>query len=1434
MNMRKEIILVLCATILTGLGVLCWNKWLAPTKIAFMNYQVIELGEISSANENKFVKISVVGPEQADDLDDYDMLFVNGMGLKITEEQRADIQQAAAKGLSVMTTAATNPANVVVSVDSLQSVALAAYLSGGGRKNFRNMLEYVRSEIDGKVLWVSVPGKPSARKIWQFSHPDPEDSSREYVGFDSVREYNKFLRANSLLSDGAPVIVITGQMGEPSELIGKLEQTGNVVFRVADINRFIAEGQSDSVAVSAVINMAHGRLGDNVTDYLAERNIPLFAPLNVNRPVQDWEADKMGMNGGFMSQSIVTPEIDGAIRPFALFGHYRDDDGMLRVRAIPSRLSEFVESVNRHLALKSIPNSKKRVAIVYYKGPGQNALTAAGMEVVNSLYNLLVCMKNEGYKVELPASADHLGTLLQSRGTFFETYAAGSFSDFIKSGDPELVTSERFRDWTSKSLGHSACDELAEVNGPFPGSFMTCGEAVALPRVELGNVVLMPQLPAADGDDSFRIVHGADVAPTYNYVASYLWLRYGFKADVLVHFGTHGSLEFTPGKQVALSSDDWSDRLVGTLPHLYVYSIGDVGEGMIAKRRSYATLVSHLTPPFMESEIRGIYKELTDALEVYDRTHSESAARNVSALTVKLGIHRELGLDSLSVFGEDDILRVENFAEELVREKVTGELYTMGKSYSQERIKTSVYAMCVEPIAYSLLALDKLRGNADSSFEKRKSLFGRRYIEPSRRLVAKLYSSNSDVSDETVCQVAGISGQELSRARDVIKSLEAPGNIMAKMHSMASGGFSQHNLTTDTKVAKALAMAKKLGADDEALKKMKAAMERKISSSRGAGHSGMKTSTGHSGMKSSTESSGMQDMSAMMKIMTGGTEYSKEDINKARAILEIERTVKNVVRYRKALSESPRQELATLMNAMDGGYVLPSAGGDPIANPNTIPTGRNLYSINAEATPSEAAWEKGKQLSAETIRMYRSRHNDSIPRKVSYTLWSGEFIESEGATVAQVLYMLGVEPVRDVFGRVSDIRLIPSEELGRPRIDVVVQTSGQLRDIAASRLFLISRAVEMAASSKDDKFVNYVASNTLAAEQSLIDKGLSPKEAREISSYRVFGGVNGNYGTGITGMVQNGGAWESESEIASVYINNMGAFYGSEKNWEQMSRYAFEAALANTDAVVQPRQSNTWGALSLDHVYEFMGGINLAVRNVTGKEPDAYLSDYRNRNNARMQEVKEAIGIESRTTILNPSYIKEKMKGGAGSAAEFSEIVRNTYGWDVMKPEAIDGQLWDEIYNVYIEDSFNLGVRDFLEAKSPSSLETITTTMLETARKGMWKASESQIATLSGLHSQLIANYNLSSSSVLSNDKLKDFISRNLDSESAAKYNDNLSSVTEAADAADGIVMKKETLHKETASGRTVVSNIVVVLIVLGISGLLLWMVYKRRRQMGE
>lgn len=1375
------------------LGVVVWNILFSTTHIAFVNHQVITLGQIAESNDNDRIKLSILNVEELGEIGKYDAVLINGMGLRITAQQRTMIQDAADNGVCVITTMATNPANEIISADSTTVATIKEYLNGGGRRNYRNMLTYIRRNIDGKTIDTEEPEAPVKREQKQFYHIDPTAPEDEEIDFGSVTEYETFLKKHSLLKANAPHIIITGQMGEPEELIAALEKSGNVVYPVRNMQSLIQSHQVDSIRPAAVINMAHGRMGDYIVNYLTRQNIPLFAPLNINRLVDEWEADKMGMNGGFMSQSIVMPEIDGAIRPYALFGHRLDEDGLQQAFAIPERLETFVQTVNNHIALQSKPNSEKRVAIYYYKGPGQNALTAAGMEVAPSLFNLLVRMKNEGYCVEnLPASADELNRLIQRQGAVFNAYAGGAKADFLKNGNPELISADEYNKWTAKAVRPAMMADVAALDGEFPGSYISTenGE-LALPRVDLGNVVLLPQLAAGAGDDDFAIVHGTDAAPPHAYIASYLWVQYGFEADVMIHFGTHGSLEFTPKKQVALSNNDWADVLIGAMPHLYIYSIGDVGEGVIAKRRSYATLQSHLTPPFMESNVRGIYKELCTAIQQYNdllyadgKPNTDNAALKVKRLTVELGIHRELRLDSLLnvPYTEQEIARIETFAEELANEKVTGELYTMGDPYSAERIRSSVYAMSTEPIAYSMLALDKLRGKATADLEKHKSLFTRNYLNPARELVTKLLSGSMQTTDAVICSTAGITMDELNKAREVERSLNAPQDMMSRMRAMqASTGSQQH---------------------PAGMRKPKTG---------GMSHSAMTS-------------------------MSGATkEYTKEEKELARVIMELERTIRNVRNYKRALENSPEAEFVSLLNAMNGGYTAPSPGGDPIANPNTIPTGRNLYAVNAEATPSEVAWERGKELAENTINMYRERHNDSIPRKVSYTLWSGEFVETEGATIAQILYMLGVEPIRDAFGRVTDIRLIPSEQLGRPRIDVVVQTSGQLRDIAASRLFLISRAVEMAAAAKDDKNENFVAQSVVDAERTLIERGLSPKDAREVSTYRVFGGVNGNYGTGITDMVQSGDRWENSSEIADIYLQNMGAFYGSEKAWEQVQQFALEAALTNTDAVIQPRQSNTWGALSLDHVYEFMGGMNLAVRNVTGKEPDAYMSDYRNRNNMRMQELKEAIGVESRTTIFNPTYIKEKMKGEATAAAGFAEIVQNTYGWNVMKPEAVDDELWDEVYDVYVQDKFDLGVRNYFEQQNPAALQEMTAIMMETARKGMWEASAEQLAAIAKLHTELVEEYKPScSGAVCNNSKLREFIASKTTSEMARQYQQSIQDVREASLSNDkSMVLKREQLN-EADKVTTIISNTVVAALAIVAIVILIAVIHRRRKKMEE
>lgn len=1449
---KKHIFLALLAVIVLGGLAKAYSAWVGTTRIAFLNYQAIALGQISHANDNAMIKLSEITTDDFDHLDDYDMIIVNGMGLRIDENQRKQLEEASYK-VPTLTHAATNPANNIVSVDNFDADYLMQYIENGSKKNYHSMLAYIRKFIDGKKFMAPEPERVDERPNYLLTHFDPKDEKGDELGFNSIREYNAFLAKNGLYKEGAPTILLTGFMGAAPDMEKAFEKKGFMVYRINQLQSFIAGHHADSIQANAVVNMAHGRLGDYFVEFLKQKNIPLFSPLNINRLTTDWENDKQGMNGGFMSQSIVTPEIDGAIRPYVVFGQRINKEGLQEVYGIPDRMESFVESVQGYVNLKNKKNSSKRIAIFYFKGPGQNALTASGMEVVPSLYNLLVRLKNEGYNVgKLPANPQELAKMIQAQGAVFGTYAEGAYTQFLQSGHPALVTAQQFAGWTQKALSKKMIKELNQLYGSFPGKYMATDDGkLAVARLQFGNVALLPQVMAGVGGDSFKIVHGTDQAPPYTYVASYLWARYGFIADALIHFGTHGSLEYTPRKQVALDSNDWSDRLIGVVPHLYIYTIGNVGEAMIAKRRTYAQTQSYLTPPFKESELRQTYKQLSDAIQSYEKKASAEQSLKVKALTVKMGIARELGLDAKQMnkpYSADEIARVENFAEELANEKITGKLYTLGVPYDNDDVRTSVYAMATDPIAYGMLAVDKLKGRAQEGVEKHKQLFDRLYLSKARNTVTQLLGSAS-VSDEYICRYVGITSAELQMARKVEAMQAAPDPIQMMMQMADQmGGMKEakpkrvdHRTVSELRAAK-VSHKKIPQMSREAFEKMEQTgrfpdkMMEAIKKGQKWYQEDLKKAKMAKAGKGKASQKSSKDKGMMM---SKAPKYTRQQIHLAQAITTVEHALQNVGKYSEALCQSPFNEMSSLMNALNGGFTAPSPGGDLIVNPNTLPTGRNLFSINVENTPSEDAWEKAKELCDNTIKMYCERHKGEYPRKVSYTLWSSEFIETEGATIAQILYMLGVEPVRDAFGRVTDLRLIPSKQLGRPRIDVVVQTSGQLRDLAASRLFLINKAIEMAANAKGDKYDNLVKAGVTESERVLVEKGMSPKEAREVSMYRVFGGVNGNYGTGIQEMVTAGDRWDKESQIAEVYLNNMGAYYGDEKNWETVRKAAFEAALTRTDVVVQPRQSNTWGALSLDHVYEFMGGMNLAVRNVTGKDPDAYLADYRNHSNMRMQEVKEAIGIEGRTTIFNPAYIKEKMKGGASSASTFAEIVTNTYGWNVMKPKAIDKEMWDEIYNVYVKDKYHLGTKEFFDKQNPAALMEMTAVMMESARKGMWKATPQQLKDIAKLHTETVNKYKPSCSGfVCDNAKLRNYIASKTDAASAKEYQQNVEQIRDAEAAKNssdkGMVMKKETLNEETQKTTTVVSGIVVGVIVIVAFVMLAILIRRRRKNMVE
>ncbi|KGN96006.1 hypothetical protein HQ39_03325 [Porphyromonas sp. COT-108 OH2963] len=1464
---------LICLLVVVSLGV-AWFKLAAPTKIALYNFPQFQVAGIALSNQDPMIKFEAVDAEEVDRLSKFDFVLGFAMGLKISEAERATIQKLADKGTPIYMSSVTNPQNDICNLDSIHIKAISGYLGSGNKLNYQNMARYIRKEIDKKVLFVKEP-QPVVENQSNVFFTSVDDKF-----FASKETYESYLKSQNKFNEKAGRIAILPGIHDPfsgnrehlNSIISSFENAGYMVYPIAcDMDKRVA--YLDSIQPDAVIYFPHGRImmgnGEVTVDWLKKRNIPVFAPLSIMQLREKWEADPMGMFGGFMGQSLVMPELDGAIYPYSLIAQEKDPSGLYLFKAMPERLKTFTEIVSNVISLKQKNNADKKVAIYFFKGPGQASLAAQGLETIPAIYNLLKRMKAEGYNVEnLPKSVKEFEKIIMKQGAILSTYAEGAFDTFMKEGNPALVSKADYENWVAKSLTPERYADVISTYGEAPGSYMSTMKDgvphIAVSRIEFGNIALLPQPMAGLGDDEFAIVHGAKMAPPHTYIASYLWTQHEFKADLMMHFGTHGSLEFTPQKQVALSHQDWPDRLVGSVPHYYYYTIGNIGESMMAKRRSYATTISYLTPAFMESQTRGLFSKLQNRIRDYykaDPEKQEQASIAVKKIAMEMGIHRDLRLDSIATkpYTEEEIERIDNFAEEIANEKMNGMLYTTGVPYESEKISSTVLAMSADPIAYSVANLDRMSGRVTEKELNNRPLFTQRYLEPAKTLVRQILAGKM-VDNTLVASVAKINVAEIEQSKQILKParpmmMGGGGNSSGSMgrpksstsgehaHSKMAKGGHPHAANAEkpaehphSKMAKGehphAANAEK-PAEHPHAKMAKGEHPHAANAEKPAEHRHSKMAKGGHPHAANAEKPAEHPHSAMGMKAEAPT---KEARDRARAILEIERTITNIQRYRSALLESPEAELSGIINAFNGGYIAPSSGGDAVANPNAVPTGRNLYSINAENTPSEVAWDRAVALVSSTLEQYKKQHGE-YPRKVSYTFWSSEFIESEGTTIGQALYMLGVEPIRDTFGRVSDLRLIPAKDLGRPRIDIVVQTSGQFRDLAASRLMLLSRAVEMAANAEDEgEYENQVKSSTVEIERQLVENGLSPKAARELSTKRVFGGINGMYGTNIQGMITSSDKWESEKEIADVYINNMGAIYSDSKEWGAFQAGLLRSVLHNTDVIVQPRQSNTWGALSLDHVYEFMGGMNLAIRNVTGKDPDAFFADYRNRNRTRMQDLKEAIGVEARTTVLNPVYVKEIMKSGSSAAGGLVEIFTNTFGWNVAKPNVIDKELWDELYNMYIADTQNLGTREFFRTSNPAALQEISAIMLETHRKGMWAASEEQIKTLVEVHKEMVTEFGSSGFGFSAgNKKLQDFISQKLPEQDAAAYRKSLNTMLQSSsdtkvEAKDGIRLQKESSEvMESDNDSSMKTGIIIAAAVVVLFIILIFVLRKRR-----
>ncbi|WP_338446986.1 cobaltochelatase subunit CobN [Pelagerythrobacter marensis] len=417
-------------------------------------------------------------------------------------------------------------------------------------------------------------------------------------------------------------------------------------------------------------------------------------------------------------------------------------------------------------------------------------------------------------------------------------------------------------------------------------------------------------------------------------------------------------------------------------------------------------------------------------------------------------------------------------------------------------------------------------------------------------------------------------------------------------------------------------------------------------------------------------------------------------------------------------------ETEALLTGLAGGFVRAGAGGDPIRNPE-IRSGRNLYAFEAEKVPAPAAYEEGGRALERMIEAHKARHGE-IPGKIAFSVFSGETIRTLGIGEGQILHALGLRPVWDRGGRVERLDIVPLEELGRPRIDVVMQPTSVYRDQFDAFLRLLADGIDRLADLDED---SGPAAGAHDLEQTLIARGIAPARARELSRLRIFTNAPGDYGTGLPDAIAAGGSggaasWEGEGDLADPFLARMQYAYGA-RDWglKLEGTNLFAEQLRHVDAAVMSRSSNLHGLLSTDHPFEHLGGLSLAVRHLTGHSPALYVTDMRG-GEARLATAASFLSDELRVRYLNPHWIGEMQKEGYAGANTMLGIVDNLWGWQVADPGSVRADQWQAMHDTYVRDARRLGLDRFFERVHPDAQLQMIERMQEAIARGYWQADE--------------------------------------------------------------------------------------------------------------
>ncbi|MBK5920535.1 magnesium chelatase subunit H [Rhodothalassium salexigens] len=409
-------------------------------------------------------------------------------------------------------------------------------------------------------------------------------------------------------------------------------------------------------------------------------------------------------------------------------------------------------------------------------------------------------------------------------------------------------------------------------------------------------------------------------------------------------------------------------------------------------------------------------------------------------------------------------------------------------------------------------------------------------------------------------------------------------------------------------------------------------------------------------------------------------------------------------------------EVDALIHALDAGYVPPAPGGDLLRTPDILPTGRNLHGFDPFRIPSPFALKDGAEQAQRLLATYLE-DGGALPSSIAIVMWGTDNLKTEGAAIGQALALIGARPRLDSYGKLCGAELIPLDELGRARIDVVMSLSGIFRDLLPLQTQMLAEACWLAATADEPVELNKVRAHALDyMEKQGCDM--------ETAALRVFSNADGAYGSNVNNLVDSG-RWDEGGEIADTFTKRKCFAYGRKGKPVQQEEL-FKTMLADVDVTYQNLDSVELGVTTIDTYFDTLGGISKAVsQSRGGANVPVYVGD-QTQGKGKVRALGDQVALETRTRMLNPKWYEGMLKHGYEGVRQIEEHLTNTMGWSATTGQ-VDGWVYQQVSETFL---LNDEMRRRLAELNPTASAKMVSRLLEAHERNFWNPDEETLERL--------------------------------------------------------------------------------------------------------